>query len=91
MKNINAKQDSHCHEKKIAGDLIDYLNGLQAASDVNARAVDIDHLTTIKFDSDHQVMACHGSFVLQSGVGITGTMTTRLNVAGRLLTEFHRN
>jgi hypothetical protein len=83
--------DNHCREQKIAGNLIDYFNGLQAASDFNARAVDIDHLSTVRFDADHQAISCHGSFILQNGNGISGTMNTRLNVAGRLLTEFHRD
>jgi hypothetical protein len=83
--------DNHCRDRKIAGSLIDNFNGLQAVSDYNARAVDIDHLTTVRFDAEHQAMSCHGSFILQSGVGISGTIMTRLNVAGRLLTEFHRD
>lgn len=83
--------DNHCRDQKIAGTLIDDFNGLQAAADFNTRAVDIDHLSTVRFDADHHVMSCHGSFVLQNGAGITGTINTRLNVAGRLLTEFHRD
>jgi hypothetical protein len=69
--------------------LLDYFNGLQAAGDVNSRAVDIDHLTTLKFDSAHSVLSCHGYFVLMDGRHATGTLSTRLNVAGNILTTFH--
>lgn len=83
--------ENYCRDRKTAGDLMDYFNGLQAAADFSTRAVDIDHLTTIRFDTEHQAISCHGSFVLQNGSEVVGTMSTRLNVAGRLLTEFHRD
>jgi hypothetical protein len=81
--------DNRCHDQKTAGDLLTFFNGLQAVSDFNSRAVDIDHLTTLKFDPDHRVMSCHGSFLLQDGRQSTGILSTRLNVAGAILTTFH--
>ncbi len=53
--------DNHCHEQTTAGSLIDFFNNLQSAADYNMRAVDIDHLTTVRF-VDSKTMACHGSF-----------------------------
>jgi DNA polymerase-3 subunit gamma/tau len=81
--------DNHCHDQKTAGQVLDYFNGLQGAADFNTRAVDIDHLTTLKFDTAHSVMSCHGAFILQDGRRMTGTLSTRLNVAGNILTTFH--
>jgi hypothetical protein len=81
--------DNHCHDQKTAGDLLTYFNGLQAASDFTSRAVDIDHLTTLKFEPDRHVISCHGSFLLQNGQAAIGTLSTRLNVAGNILTTFH--
>jgi hypothetical protein len=81
--------DNRCHDPKTAGKLLEYINGLQAASDFNSRAVDIDHLTTLKFDAEHQVISCHGAFILQDGRQMIGTLSTRLNVAGNLLSTFH--
>jgi hypothetical protein len=81
--------DNRCHDRKTAGLMLDYFNGLQAAADFNNRAVDIDHLTTLQFDPERSLISCHGSFVLQNGRHVTGSLSTRLNVAGNLLTTFH--
>ena len=83
--------DNRCHDQKTAGQLLDYFNGLQTAGDFYGRAIDIEHLTTLQYDPARSVISCHGHFVLQNGERRIGTLSTRLNVAGNVLTTFHQD
>jgi len=79
--------DNHCHEPKVAGKLIVDFNQIRGAQDYNMQAVDIDHLVTMKYDSPG-IFICHGAFVLQNGHRITGSLLSKLNVAGSSLVSF---
>lgn len=81
--------DNHCKDHKIAGELLQTFNAFQSVQDSNLQAVDIEHLTTVKFDKDDHVYVCHGAFVLMNGVHKIGTLSTKLNVAGNVIANFH--
>jgi predicted rRNA methylase YqxC with S4 and FtsJ domains len=81
--------ENHCRDRKIAGELLQTFNAYQAVQDMNLQAVDIEHLTTIKFDKEQHVYVCHGAFVLMNGIHRTGILSTRLNVAGNVISTWH--
>jgi hypothetical protein len=81
--------DNLCKDHKVAGELLQTFNGFQSVQDSNLQAVDIEHLTTVKFDKDQHVYVCHGAFVLMNGVHRIGTISTKLNVAGTVIANFH--
>ena len=81
--------DNRCRDQKTAGAMLDYFNGLKGAADYAGRAVDIDHLTTLQYDPARSIVRCHGSFILGNGRRETGTLSTRLNVAGNILSIFN--
>jgi hypothetical protein len=82
--------DNHCKEQKIAGELMLNFNNIQTVQDYNIQSVDIEHLTTIKFEvvQGKNVYVCHGVFVLMNGRHVPGTLATRINVAGNIIVRF---
>ena len=78
--------DNKCHDPIIAGRLIADFNSL--AKDVNTpSAVDIEHLTTKRYDSS-DVFVCRGIFVLTTGTRLPGVLSSRLNVANDPVINF---
>jgi hypothetical protein len=51
------------------------------------KAVDIEHLVTKSYTSENS-MSCYGTWVLNHGQRINGTMTTKPNVAGDIIAEW---
>jgi hypothetical protein len=82
--------NNRCREPAIAGGLMTEFNSFESVQDANIQSVDIEHLTTISFDTvqGKNVYACHGVFVLMNGRHVPGTLTTRLNVAGNVIVRF---
>jgi multidrug efflux pump subunit AcrA (membrane-fusion protein) len=82
--------DNHCKQPKIAGELMVNFNNIQLVQDYNVQSVDIEHLTTIRFDiiQGQNIYVCHGVFVLMNGRHVPGTLATRINVAGNVIVRF---
>jgi hypothetical protein len=57
-------------------------NDFDTFKEVNLKVIDIEHLTTSKFNSDTGEIACHGVFRTNRGSGIIGTFSIKKNVAG---------
>jgi hypothetical protein len=81
--------DNHCKDRAVAGELLQNFNGLLAVRDQNIQAVDIDHLTTVDFDKVQHIYVCQGAFLMTNGVQQTGTISTRLNIAGNVIAQWH--
>lgn len=82
--------DNRCKEPRLAGELLVNFNNLQNVQDNNIRSVDIEHLTTIRFEvvQGENVYSCHGVFILINGRHVPGTLATRINVAGNVIIRF---
>lgn len=74
---------NYCKDRQFAGNLIKEFNGLAYRPGIEA--VDIEHLTTIRFDADAQSVICHGDFMLTNGRRLSGTVSIRPNVAGDMI------
>ena len=85
--------DNHCKQPRIAGEVIKQFNSFQTVQDANLQSVDIEHLTTIKFENvdGKNVYICHGDFVLMNGHRLPGVVSTRINVAGNIIISFKRD
>ena len=78
--------DNKCHDPVVAGILIADFNNL--AKDANTpSAVDIEHLTTKRYDSS-DIFVCRGIFVLTTGTRLPGVISSRLNVANDPIISF---
>ena len=78
--------DNKCHDPVVAGILIADFNNL--AKDANTpSAVDIEHLTTKRYDSS-DIFVCRGIFVLTIGTRLPGVISSRLNVANDPIISF---
>ena len=80
--------DNYCRKPTVAGDLMSSFTKLLRTQDEADEAIDIEHLTTVRYQ-DAGVWSCHGVFVLSSGRRLTGILSSRLNIAGKSLVNFH--
>lgn len=80
--------DNYCKEPKLAGQLIQDFNSL-----FNGRreVIDIEHLTTLRFDPQAKQITCHGAFVLTNGIRMAGTLSYQPNVAGDVITRWQHD
>jgi hypothetical protein len=74
--------DNICREASTAGVLIKSYNGLDWEGWSKRQVIDIEHLVTLRNESQKQFLVCHGTWVHTNGARLEGTMTMRLNVAG---------
>jgi len=77
--------DNFCRIPTTAKALIDGYNDLFSQNFPERKVVDIEHLVTLKKDSERKTLACHGVWVLTTGERVEGTLTFRPNVAGDLI------
>lgn len=77
--------DNICATHENAAHLLSTMNRFKAFVDRGLEAVDIKHLRTVP---STQGMTCHGTFVLNNGIELTGTMADRTNVAGQSITTW---
>ena len=83
--------DNHCRVPDIARALMTEWNDFDQFKELNIRVVDIEHLTTKKFDPETGEMACHGLFKTTRGMDLLGTLSTRKNVAGDPIFSWNRD
>jgi hypothetical protein len=77
--------DNICRTPDMARLLMSGFNDLPTMKARDIEAVDIEHLTTVQYDTAHSKMVCHGRFVLNRGISLTGSMTYKPNVAGDMI------
>ena len=80
--------DNHCHDPAVAGALISEFNDFDAHKNQNIKAVDIERLTTGRWDPSLRVVSCHGLFVLTDGRRLAGTLSSKPNVAGDMISNW---
>jgi hypothetical protein len=68
--------------------MLDSLNNMLRRRVRYYEMVDAEHLVTRQFDPSRAVLICHAVFVASNNVRIPATFSTRLNVAGNVLTSF---
>ena len=78
--------NNHCKEPELAGMVLSGFNDLLSRHGIEA--VDIEHLTTIRFDAGAKSVSCHGDFMLINGRRFSGTMSIHPNVAGEIITHW---
>lgn len=83
--------NNYCKKQDVAKAVIEGWNGLDGFKDEGLKVVDIEHLTTVTFDSDAQRYSCHGVFMTNKGLNILGTITLRRNVAGDPIVAWERD
>ena len=74
--------DNKCREQETARLLLQGWSDLDTFKNIGMKAIDIEHLTTIKFNPDNSVLVCHGVFVTNLGQRMIGTLKLGKNVAG---------
>jgi hypothetical protein len=72
-----------CREPHSARNPVDQYNGMDWP--IRRKVVDIEHLITIKKDTNGGTLVCYGVWVHTNGATIEGTMTMHPNVAGDII------
>jgi hypothetical protein len=80
--------DNLCRQPETARNLINEYNRMDWPGYPSRRVVDIEHLVTIKKDSDNGILSCHGVWVHTNGMRLEGTMTMHPNVAGDIIVSW---
>jgi hypothetical protein len=80
--------DNLCRQPDTARNLIKEYNGMEWPGYSPRQVVDIEHLVTIKKDSDNGILSCHGVWVHTNGLRLEGTMTMHPNVAGDIIVSW---
>ena len=52
---------------------------------LDRQVIDIEHITTDKYDATTTAMVCHGTFLLDNSAEVPGSFEIRKNVAGDLI------
>lgn len=74
--------DNYCHEPKLAKVMIEEFNRFKPMKTMDEQVVDIEHVTTRKFDAGQSDVICHGTFVTTNGRNLVGTFEMKKNIAG---------
>jgi ATPase subunit of ABC transporter with duplicated ATPase domains len=83
QKEAEDSPDNICRNPNHVKMLLSEFNDFDQVKERGVKAVDMEHITTLKYDTDSQVAICHGSFVMSEGGNETGTMTFRMNAANQ--------
>ena len=83
--------DNNCRQPTFAGGLIDSFNDFEVFKTSGFKSIDIEHLTTVRWDTDTMDVICHGTFLLSNGGRITGTLEMKPNVAGHMISRWTRD
>ena len=80
--------DNFYRKPDVARQLMSEFNAFRSIKRAGVEAIDIEHLVTVKLDSETHQIVCHGRFLLTSGESLVGTFTMRPNVAGDLISTW---
>ncbi|MBE7159519.1 MAG: hypothetical protein INR62_13990 [Rhodospirillales bacterium] len=74
-----------CKDEEFAHGVIDAFNRFKVMRRYDQHVIDIEHVTTDSMDADHHTVVCHGTFLMESGLRLTGNFEVRKNVAGDMI------
>ena len=80
--------NNKCRKAEFAKGLMESFNDFEGFKTAGYKSVDIEHLTTIKWDEENLNFVCHGTFVLTNGRNVVGTLEIRPNIAGSMITKW---
>lgn len=81
--------DNNCRKPSFAKGLMDSFSGFDFYKNMGVKAMDIEHLTTVAWNTETMAVTCHGTFILSSGNNISGTIEMRPNIAGEMIVQWH--
>lgn len=81
--------DNHCRNPKFAAGLMESINEFDTFKSNRMKSVDIERLTTIKWDASTGTVICHGTFIFTNGRSLTGSLQIRPNVAGEMIKQWY--
>ena len=67
------------------------MNDFDFVKNAHTKVLDIEHLITVTSDQNALRVVCHGTFVFDSGVRLTGNFEMKPNVAGDMLSYWRPN
>ena len=77
--------ENHCKEQEFAKAVLTNFNKFKVLNRLDKQVIDIEHLTTDKYDVKTTAMVCHGTFLFNDGAEVAGDFEIRKNVAGDLI------
>ena len=77
--------ENHCKEPEFAKVVLNNFNKFKVLNRLDKQVIDIEHLTTDKYDEKTTAMVCHGTFLFDDGAEVAGDFEIRKNVAGNLI------
>lgn len=80
--------NNNCRKPEFAKGLMESFNGFEAFKAAGRNSIDIEHLTTVKWDEENLNFICHGTFVLTNGQNFVGTLEIKPNIAGSMITKW---
>lgn len=80
--------NNNCRKPEFAKGLMESFNSFEAFKATGHKSVDIEHLTTVRWDEENLNFVCHGTFVLTNGQNFVGTLEIKPNVAGSMITKW---
>ena len=76
---------NHCREPAFAKVVLENFNKFKVLNRLDKQVIDIEHLTTDKYNEKTTAMVCHGTFLFDDGAEVAGDFEIRKNVAGNLI------